>query len=53
MPNGAYVCLSYYLGCSTLFAGTICHEEYEKYRKIKKNMINFPREIEIGRPKSF
>ena len=29
-------CLSYYLGCGTLFAYTICHEEYEKYKKINK-----------------
>ena len=27
------ICLSYYLGCGTLFIGTICHEEYEKYKK--------------------
>ncbi len=46
------LCLSYYLGCGTLFAGTICYEEYEKYRKIKKEYENFPREIEIGRPKN-
>ena len=45
------LCLSYYLGCGTLFAGTICYEEYIAYKKIKEEYENFPREIEIGRPK--
>ena len=48
-----YICLSYYLGCGTLFVCKICEEEYEKIQKIKKEYDNFPREIEIGRPKHF
>ena len=43
--------LTYYLGCGTLFIGTMCHEKYQEYQKIKKEYENFPREIEIGRPK--
>tara|TARA_B100001027_G_C16260061_1_gene328935 strand:+ start:1812 stop:2072 length:261 start_codon:yes stop_codon:yes gene_type:complete len=45
--------LTYYLGCGTLFIGTICHEKYHEYQKIKKEYENFPREIEIGSSKSF
>jgi hypothetical protein len=47
------MCLSYYLGCGSIFAGTICYEEYLEYQKIKREYENFPREVEIGRPKSF
>ncbi len=45
--------LTYYLGCGTLFIGTMCHEKYQKYQKIKKEYENFSREIETGRPKNF
>lgn len=38
------LCLSYYLGCGTLFAGTICYEEYISYKKIKNEYQNFTRE---------
>ena len=32
------ICLSYYLGCGTLFACTICHEKYEEYKKIMTSL---------------
>jgi hypothetical protein len=37
-------CLSYYLGCGSLFIGTICYEEYKSYKKIKNEYQNFARE---------